>query len=102
MLEPIPAGEDLMDTGILNDTDTTTLLGKPCNVILFNDDEHSMAEVSRQIIKAIHCGIEKAMNIMLEAHSTGRAIVFTGNRERCELVESILSEIQLRTQIESA
>jgi ATP-dependent Clp protease adapter protein ClpS len=82
--------------------DTSNLLGKPHNVILFNDEDHSMAEVSRQIIKAIHCGVEKAMNIMFEAHSKGRAIVFTGNRERCELVESILSEIQLRTQIESA
>jgi ATP-dependent Clp protease adapter protein ClpS len=91
-----------MDTGILNDTDTTTLLGKPCNVILFNDEKHSMAEVSRQIIKAIHCGMERALNIMLEAHTTGRAIVFTGNRERCELVESILSEIQLNTKIEPA
>lgn len=91
-----------MDTNTINDTDTTTLLGKPCNVILFNDESHSMQEVSRQIIKAIHCGVEKAMNIMFEAHSTGRAIVFTGNRERCELVESILSEIQLRTAIEPA
>jgi ATP-dependent Clp protease adapter protein ClpS len=90
-----------MDTNILNDTDTTTLLGKPYNVILYNDSTHSMQEVSRQIIKAIHCGVERAMNIMLEAHSTGRAIVFTGNRERCELVESILSEIQLRTTIET-
>jgi ATP-dependent Clp protease adapter protein ClpS len=84
------------------EVDTSNLLGKPYNVILFNDENHSMQEVSRQIIKAIHCGVERAMNIMFEAHSNGRAIVFTGNRERCELVESILSEIQLSTKIEPA
>jgi ATP-dependent Clp protease adapter protein ClpS len=77
-------------------------LGNPHNVILFNDDHHTMDEVANQIMKATSCGAEKAFMIMLEAHNNGRAIVFSGSLERCELVESILSEIRLGTKIEQA
>lgn len=83
-------------------TDTTNILGKPHKVILYNDDHHDMFEVTVQIIKATHCSSKQAAAIMTEAHSTGRAIVFTGSIERCELVESILAEIQLGTRIEPA
>lgn len=91
-----------MATATEKDTDTTTLLGKPYNVILFNDDHHSMFDVARQLIKATRCSAEQAFNIMMEAHNNGRAICFSGNRERCEHVESILNEIQLGTKIEQA
>jgi ATP-dependent Clp protease adaptor protein ClpS len=91
-----------MSTATKEKTDTTTLLGKPFHVILFNDDHHDMMEVTTQIIKATHCSADRAVAIMLEAHIKGRAIVFTGSRERCELVESILAEIRLGTKIEQA
>ena len=39
---------------------------------------------------------------MIEAHTNGRAIAYTGGKERCELVESILAEIKLMTKIEQA
>ena len=88
--------------GTVTTTDNTTSLGKPYNVILFNDMDHSMEEVAAQIIKSIHCDPGTAMKIMLEAHSTGRAIVITASLERCEHVEAILSEIRLGTKIELA
>ena len=88
------------DSIVENNTDVTNLLGKPHNVILFNDNSHAMDEVAAQIIKATHCSPSKAAAIMLEAHSTGRAICFTGGLEKCELVESILAEIRLSTKIE--
>lgn len=91
-----------METIVKKETDTTNLLGKPYNVILFNDNHHDMIEVSVQIIKAIHCSSGRAFAIMLEAHMKGRAIVFTGSKERCELVENILAEIRLGTKIEPA
>lgn len=91
-----------MATATEKDTDVTTLLGKPYNVILFNDDHHSMEEVTLQLIKATGCSTEKALTIMLEAHTNGRAICFSGNRERCEHVESVLNEIRLGTKIEQA
>ena len=89
----------MSDTLQLNDIDTTTLLGKPHKVILHNDESHGMEEVVVQIIKAIHCTPEHAVNIMIEAHSTGTAVVFTGSKERCELVAEILEQIKLTTDI---
>ena len=92
----------MSETSELIDTSTTNLLGKPYNVILYNDSEHSMIEVIAQIIKATHCSAGRAAQIMHEAHTTGRAICFSGGLEKCELVEEILSEIQLGTKIEQA
>ncbi len=86
----------------LDNTDTTNIVGKPYNVILFNDEHHSTMEVSAQIEKAIHCGSAKAFNIMMTAHEKGRAIVITAGLERCEHVSAILEEIRLGTKIEPA
>jgi ATP-dependent Clp protease adapter protein ClpS len=88
-----------MSTQLDQDIEISNILGKPYKVILFNDDTHSMDEVALQIIKAIHCSVEQAMSIMLEAHSTGQAVVFTGSKERCELVAEILGQIKLTTDI---
>jgi ATP-dependent Clp protease adaptor protein ClpS len=81
---------------------TEISLGQPHKVILFNDENHSMDEVTFQIMKAIRCDAERAFGIMMEAHNTGRAIVFSGVLERCELVASILEQIRLGTTIEPA
>lgn len=83
-------------------TGTIINLGKLHNVILFNDEQHSMDEVISQIMKAIQCDISTATAMMLQAHTTGRVIVFTGHLERCEHVANILEEIRLGTKIEEA
>ena len=83
----------------LLETDTTTIIGKPYNVILFNDVNHTMEQVIAQVNKATGCGVPRAFQIMMEAHNTGRAIAFSGGIERCEHVESILAQIQLGTKI---
>lgn len=91
-----------MATDTLKNTDIDIHIGKPYNVILFNDESHSMPEVVQQIIKAIHCDPAVAEGIMMEAHKSGRAIVYTGHLEKAELVSSILEEIRLGTKIEPA
>jgi ATP-dependent Clp protease adaptor protein ClpS len=92
----------MTQTNVLDDTTTDIGLGKPHKVILFNDETHSMPEVAVQIMKAINCSPERASQIMLEAHKNGRAIVYTGGLEKCELVSAILEEIRLSTKIEPA
>jgi ATP-dependent Clp protease adaptor protein ClpS len=77
-------------------------LGRPHKVILFNDEHHSMDEVTLQIIKAIGCDAETAFGLMMEAHNTGRAVVFSGVLERCEHVAAVLEQIRLGTKIEPA
>lgn len=74
-----------------NLNDTNSLFGKPHNVILFNDSHNSFEDVVMQVIKATKCTPEQAYNYTLEAHEKGETSVFTGSRERCEHVESILA-----------
>lgn len=69
-------------------------------VILFNDDTHTFDEVILQIQKAVGCSIERATMLMWEAHSTGQALVYSGDIEKCEAVAGVLEQIALRVSIE--
>ena len=91
-----------MENKSLTDVSVDISLGKPHKVILFNDETHCIDEVVAQIILAIHCSQGTAFAYTMEAHDTGRAVVFTGGLERCELVSSVLEEIRLGTKIEPA
>lgn len=82
------------------ETDIDSLLGTPHKCILYNDEEHSTVEVAIQIQLAINCDPAKAYEIMLEAHNTGSAIVWSGGKERCEQVSSVLERIGLATKVE--
>jgi ATP-dependent Clp protease adapter protein ClpS len=81
---------------------SSSLVIEPWNVILLNDDWHTFDEVIAQLIKATGCTSQKALEIALEAHNNGEAICYTGHRERCEHVASILEEIDLGVRIEKA
>lgn len=89
------------DTLVLDQVGTSNIIGRPHNVVLFNDENHSMDEVVSQIMKAAGCDPTRATSIMMEAHSNGRAIVITASLERCEHVAGILEEIRLGTKIEA-
>jgi ATP-dependent Clp protease adapter protein ClpS len=99
-------GDPFSDPCHKSDTSTMTLdvtenfLGKPHQVILFNDATHSIEEVVKQVDKATRCGQSKAFELTMEAHEKGRASVYSGILERCEHVASILEEIRLGTKIE--
>lgn len=70
----------------------------PYVVILYNDDYHDMQEVAAQIQKATGYNFEKCYYIMLEAHSRGRAIAYTGSACECERVANILRQIRLQVE----
>jgi ATP-dependent Clp protease adaptor protein ClpS len=57
----------------------------PYNVILENDDHHSMEFVVEVLQKVLGCTVERAVQFMLEAHTSGRAIIWTGPKEVAEL-----------------
>lgn len=71
-------------------------------VVLFNDEEHSFDEVIEQIIKAVGCNRQKAEKHTWEVHTKGRSIVFSGSMLLCLRVSSILEEIALKTEIQTA
>lgn len=81
---------------------SSTFVIDPWNVILLNDDRHTFEEVILQLMRAINCSRHKAEIIAWEAHTKGEAICFSGPRERCEHVASILEEIDLGVRIERA
>jgi ATP-dependent Clp protease adaptor protein ClpS len=56
----------------------------PYNVIIENDDHHSFQFVVDVLLKVLGCSPQRAYQLMLEAHTTGRAIVWTGPKEVAE------------------
>jgi ATP-dependent Clp protease adaptor protein ClpS len=66
-------------------TDLEVRLLPPYNVILYNDDYHSMEFVVAVLMKVMNFSIQQAMLRMLEAHETGRAVIWTGSKEVAEL-----------------
>lgn len=79
---------------------SSTFVLEPWNVILLNDDWHTFDEVIFQLMKATGFSSQKAAEIAYEAHAKGEAVCFTASRERCELVGSVLEEIDLGVRIE--
>jgi ATP-dependent Clp protease adaptor protein ClpS len=65
--------------------ETRTRRVPPYHVILENDDHHSMEFVVEVLGKALGYAAEKCYQLMMEAHTSGRAVVWTGPREVAEL-----------------
>jgi ATP-dependent Clp protease adaptor protein ClpS len=77
--------------------ETRTRRVPPYNVILENDDHHSMEFVVEVLMKALGCAVERAFQFMMEAHTSGRAVVWTGPKEVAELkVEQIRTFHEVR------
>ena len=69
----------------------------PYHVILFNDDHHSMEFVVEVLCKTFGYSVQRSIEFMWEAHTTGRAVVWTGPKEVAELkVEQLTSFHEIR------
>ena len=66
-------------------SDTRTRRVPPYNLIVANDDNHSMEFVVGVLRKILGIPMERAVELMLEAHTSGRAVIWTGPREVAEL-----------------
>jgi ATP-dependent Clp protease adaptor protein ClpS len=66
-------------------SDTRTRRVPPYNLILANDEHHSMDFVVGVLRKILGVPMERAVKLMLVAHETGRAVIWTGPREVAEL-----------------
>jgi len=65
--------------------ETRTRRIPPYNVVLENDEYHSMQFVVEVLCKVLGCSVERAYQYMMEAHTSGRAVIWTGTREVAEL-----------------
>jgi ATP-dependent Clp protease adaptor protein ClpS len=57
----------------------------PYNLILMNDDYHSMDFVVEVLQKVFGYNQQRAQLLMLEAHTRDRAVIWTGPKEVAEL-----------------
>lgn len=78
------------------DTITGSMNGK---VVLFNDEHHTFEEVINQILRAVHCSIDKAEQLTWEVHNSGKATVYEGPLPECLHVSAVLEEISLKTEV---
>jgi ATP-dependent Clp protease adaptor protein ClpS len=65
--------------------ETKTRRLPPYNLILENDDHHSMEFVMTVLQKVLGYNEQKSYQLMMLAHETGQAIVWTGSKEVAEL-----------------
>ena len=84
--------------GAAADEQTRTLLG--WKTVLFNCDCHTFQDVALQLMKAIRCSYGRGMQYANLIHHTGCATVYSGLRERCEAVASVLDAIGLSVRVE--
>jgi ATP-dependent Clp protease adaptor protein ClpS len=64
---------------------TKTRRVPPYNVILLNDDHHSIEFVVEVLQKALGFNQQRAVLLTLQAHTEGRSVVYTGTKEVAEL-----------------
>jgi ATP-dependent Clp protease adaptor protein ClpS len=89
-MKPLPT--ILASTQTVPKEDVRTRLLPPFHVIIANDEDHSMEFVVGVLCKVVGCTVEHAFQLMMEAHNTGRAVVWTGSKEVAELkLEQILT-----------
>jgi ATP-dependent Clp protease adaptor protein ClpS len=70
---------------VQDETETRTRRQPPYAVILHNDDLNTMDWVIIVLMKVFGYAIEKCFQLMLEAHETGRSVVWIGPLEVAEL-----------------
>ncbi|HYV38977.1 MAG TPA: ATP-dependent Clp protease adaptor ClpS [Gemmataceae bacterium] len=64
--------------------ETKTRLLPPYNVILDNDDFHSFEFVLEVLRKVLGCTEQRAFQLTEEAHTKGRAVIWSGAKEVAE------------------
>ncbi|MSQ12512.1 MAG: ATP-dependent Clp protease adaptor ClpS [Dehalococcoidia bacterium] len=72
-------------------------------VILYNDDVNEMGYVVQSLLKCVPAlSTQRAEEIMLETHNSGRAVVIVCPLEQAELYHDRLTSCRLTSTIEKA
>lgn len=75
-------------------------LAPPWQVVIFNDPVNLMSFVTLILRRIFGYSEGKATELMLQVHQRGRAIVWTGEREKAELYVQQLQSHQLLASME--
>ncbi len=88
--------------GVIEETEreVRTQLAPPWNVIVHDDPITLMVYVTMALRRVFGYSQEKAHGMMMEVHTAGRSIVWTGAREQAELYVLKLHAAQLLATME--
>ena len=92
----------MTETVVEQETDTSSAVDVPWNVVVHNDPVTLMSYVTRVFEKVFSFSRERAEKHMLEVHNLGRSIVWTGARERAEAYIEQLHGYQLLATLEKS
>lgn len=70
------------------------------NVILYNDHKHKLEDVVLWLQKATGCNLEVASHVTYTAHTTGRAVCYSGGKEKCQEVAKYLRGQGLQVEVD--
>lgn len=90
--------------GVIEETEreVRTELAPPWNVIVHDDPITLMVYVTMALQRIFGYSQEKAHGLMMEVHTAGRSVVWTGAREQAELYVLKLHAAQLLATMEGA
>lgn len=72
----------------------------PWQVVVLDDPVNLMEYVTRILMRIFGHTREQAEKLMMDVHTRGRAIVWTGNREKGEMYVQQLHQAQLHASLE--
>ena len=91
-----------------NEAETLTLpreetaLGVPWNVVVHDDPVNLMGYVTWVLMKVFGYPEPKAARMMMQVHTQGRSIVWSGEREKAEFYAQQLQSHQLTTSLDKS
>jgi ATP-dependent Clp protease adaptor protein ClpS len=88
------------EPGVIEDVDTRVSLARPWKVIVHDDPVTLMVYVTMVFQKVFGYSREHAQRLMLEVHTAGMSVVWTGAREQAELYVAKLHGHQLLATLE--
>jgi ATP-dependent Clp protease adaptor protein ClpS len=80
----------------------STELDGPWTVVVFDDPVNLMEYVAKVFQKVFGYSRAKAEDLMMTVHKAGKALVWTGSRERAELYVQQLQQYQLQASLEKS
>jgi ATP-dependent Clp protease adaptor protein ClpS len=79
---------------------TREKIAEPWQVVVLDDPVNLMEYVSRILIRIFGYSREKADTLMMDVHTKGKAIVWSGGREKAEMYVNQLHSAQLHATLE--
>jgi ATP-dependent Clp protease adaptor protein ClpS len=100
MAPPIETGQP--GVIVIGETDVKDELSLPWNVIVHNDPINLMSYVTMVFMRVFGYPRPRAETLMLEVHTKGRSLVWSGGRERAEHYVHQLHSYQLLATMEKS